>query len=111
MRRGVRWGAVKNTSEAPDMNICIVCVTHSSDIHSFICTISFYIGSIMLISTSASGTGSMSLFFYGFMASGFIFMVKGHETMDKVMACSTGFPINRVLAFALWDTLLVSHIV
>lgn len=47
----------------------------------------------------------------GFTAPGFILMVKGHETMDKVMASCTDFPVDRVLAFALWDTLLVSSIV
>lgn len=56
-------GAVKNTSEAPDMNTCIVCVMHSGDVHSFIYAISFYIGLIMLISVSAPWNGSMSLFF------------------------------------------------
>lgn len=91
-------GAVKNTSEAPDMNTCIVCVMHSGDIHSFIYAISFYIGLIMLISVSAPWNGSMSLFFFnGFTAPGFILMVKGHETMDKVMAPCTDFPSAECL--------------
>lgn len=42
---------------------------------------------------------------------GFILMVKGHETMDKVMASCADFPIAGVLAFALRDTLLVPSIV
>lgn len=71
------------------MNTCIVCVMHSGDIPSFIYEISFYIGLIMLMSMSASRNGSMSLFFNGFTAPGFILMVEGHETMDKVMAPQT----------------------
>ncbi len=55
--------AVKNTSEAPDVNACIVCVMHGGDIHSFIYAISFYIGLIMLISMSAPRNGVMSFLF------------------------------------------------
>lgn len=49
---------------------------------------SLYIGLIMLISMSAPRNASMSLF-NGFTAPGFILMVKGHETIDKVMAPQT----------------------
>lgn len=84
--RGAEW-AVKTLPRPPDMNTCIV--VHSGDIHSFIYAISFYIGLIMLISMSAPRNGSMSLFLNGFTAPGFILMVKGHVTMDKVMAPQT----------------------
>lgn len=61
VRRG--GGAVKNTSEAPYMNTCIVCVMHSGEICSFTYAISFYIRSIVIISMSAPRNGSMSLCF------------------------------------------------
>lgn len=86
---GVGVGGSRNTFEAPDMNRRIIPVMHSGDVRSFIYVISFYIGLIMLIFISALRNDSMPPFFNGFTAPGFILMVKGHETMDKVMAPQT----------------------
>lgn len=86
---GGRGWAVKTLLRPPIWTHCIVSAWHSGDIHSFIYAISFYIGLIMLMSTAATRNGCMwfSFFFFnGSTAPGFILMVKGHETMDKVTA-------------------------